>query len=108
MCAAAKGIQPRTRTSVRMLEAPEARQIELFRQAQDERSHGLDVAAFIVANPQDAALWAVLQRQVKAIEPQLVDLETLRQMGCSASATAMTAGAGSADGTAKGGATGAR
>src|SRR3989338_122181 len=57
-----------------MLEAPEAREIELFRQAQDERDHGLNVAAFIVVDPQTAALGAFLKGQVKAVELRLVRL----------------------------------
>ena len=72
MRAAAERLQPGPGTGVGIVEAPEAGEVELFREAQHEADDAFDVALPVVMEPEHRTARAILQRQRKAREFRIV------------------------------------
>jgi hypothetical protein len=57
-----------------MLEPPESGEIDGFGQAQHEGDDAFNIAALIVADPKNAAVWTILARQVEPVKLGLFGL----------------------------------
>src|SRR3990167_7928720 len=72
MRAAAQGVEAGPGAGQGVLEAPEAGEVEVFREAQHEADDGFDVTVLVVMDPEGAALGRVLEHEIKACDLRVV------------------------------------
>jgi hypothetical protein len=72
MRASTEGIEARSGAGQGVLEAPEAGEVELFGEAQDEADDGLDIAVVVVMDPEGAAVGRILAHEVEARDLRVV------------------------------------
>ena len=74
MRATAEGIEAGTGTGQRVLETPEADEIELFSEAQYEADDSLNITVVVIVEPKGTALRRVLTGEIKARDLGLVGI----------------------------------
>src|SRR6056297_1344151 len=74
MRTAAEGVEARPGTGQRVLEPPEAGEVEVFSQAQHEADNRLDITLLVVMDPEGAAFGRVLAHEVEACDLRVLGI----------------------------------
>ena len=72
MRATAEGVEARLGAGQGILELPETGEVEVVGKAQHEADDGLDIAVFIVMDPEDVAVGRILAHEIEACDLRIV------------------------------------